>query len=446
VRKNTLSVVGLGKLGLPLASVFAKKGYLTLGIDINKKVIDSVNKGMSPFYEPNLDELISKVGGKKLVCTNDYDRPIQETDITYILTNTPSKPDGSFSNKHIESALISLSKRLKYSEKDYHLFVISSTVMPGSITESFIPVIQKYSGRELNKGFGIGYCPDFVALGDVINGFISPEIIVIGESQNRVGDIIQKIHHNITDNDPHIGRMSLPSAEIAKISLNSYITMKISFVNNLANICEKIPFSDVDHITNAIGHDKRISPYYFKAGMSYGGTCFPRDTFAFNKLLSKVDLSTDLFDAVNNINDYQDKRLLDLVLTQFNKTQNKGIVILGMSFKLGTPVIEGSAGVKLVKKILAIDPKIDITVIDPMSLKNCEILFGNNIKYSDNIGGSLRNCNVAVLINNEQIFIDEINTLGSNNNITIIDCWRILKHNPIREKINIIDWGKHRGN
>ena len=236
-----------------------------------------------------------------------------KTDITYILTATPSVQDGSFSNDQIESALKELSLSFSKVNKSNHLFVISSTVMPGSIMTSFIPLIEKISKKKINKDFSVAYCPDTVALGEVINGFQNPDFVIVGESNPNAGLLVKEVHERITKNNPPIRRISIASAEIKKVN-NAYITMKISLVNNLANISEKVFGSDVDEITSTIGLDKRISPYYFKGGMSYGGTCFPRDTFAFNRLSKDLGISTKLFDAVDNINKHQDALLADMVV------------------------------------------------------------------------------------------------------------------------------------
>ena len=164
VMQETLSFIGLGKLGLCMATCFAVKGYQVVGIDINENVVNSLNKGIAPIVEPRLQEFISKAGSN-LRATTNYEDAINKTDITFIMVATPSKTDGTFSNEYIETVLQSLSQLLKKSDKKYHLFVLSSTVMPGSIEESFIPLIEKYSGRKLNIGFGVCYSPDLVALG-----------------------------------------------------------------------------------------------------------------------------------------------------------------------------------------------------------------------------------------------------------------------------------------
>ena len=444
-RTNAISLVGLGKLGLPLAAVFAKSGLFTIGIDINTKVIESVNSGKSPIVEKGLDEIIAEVGGDTLIATGDFNRAIDQTDITYVLTATPSKSDGGFSNEQVESALIQLSQCLKNSKKSKHLFVISSTVIPGSIDNSFIPIIEEYSGRTLNEGFYVAYCPDFVALGDVVNGFLNPEIVVIGQSIEKAGEIVEQVHHRITSNSPSINRMSLASAEIAKVSLNAYITMKISFANNLANICELWPTSDVDDVTSSIGLDKRISPYYFKGGMSFGGTCFPRDTYAFNHLSKKVGLSTELFDSITKINEYQDQHLRDIVLNELENTKHKRVTILGMSFKVGTPVIEKSVGLKLVNNLLNHNSNIKINVVDPMAINNCKEVFKEKIEYSTKTAESLLLTDVIVLINNEEKFIQSINSINPCDEVTIVDCWRLLKKEEMKAKVKLIQWGKYQG-
>jgi len=440
---NSLSIIGLGKLGLPLATIMANKGYQVIGIDINQNTVDSVNKGESPFFEPDLDKLIKEVGGKNLIASPKHKMAIDKTDITYILTATPSNKDGSFSNRYIRSALKDLSTFLRKSKKDYHLFVISSTVIPASINDSFIPLIEKYSNRKINVGFGVAYCPDFVALGSVIKNFLNPEYIVLGQSSKIAGDIVEKIHHKITDNTPYIGRMSLISAEIAKVSLNAYITTKISFANHLANICEKFPNADIDDITNTIGQDTRISPKYFKGGMSFGGTCFPRDTYAFNAINKKLGLTTSFINAVDEINDFQDQHLYEIVIDELKKLNGKKVSILGLSFKPQTPVITESVGVKLVEKILGGSTNIEIKVTDPLALKDTEVLFGDSIQYYSTSSSCTQSTDLIVLINSEDEYLNQLVSYKPKNKVVLIDCWRVLKNKKLNKNIKVINWGNY---
>ena len=317
--------------------------------------------------------------------------------------------------------------------------------MPGSIMTSFIPLIEKISKKKINKDFSVAYCPDTVALGEVINGFQNPDFVIVGESNPNAGLLVKEVHERITKNNPPIRRISIASAEIAKVALNAYITMKISFANNLANISEKVFGSDVDEITSTIGLDKRISPYYFKGGMSYGGTCFPRDTFAFNRLSKDLGISTKLFDAVDNINKHQDALLADMVVDNLKNSSQNTVLILGMSFKLGTPVVEESVGLKLVNNLLKKLPNIRINAIDPKAKENCEKYFMGKVKVSSSITNELNNSEIIVLINNETDFIKKIYDLIPNKNITLIDCWRVLDAKKVDKNIELIQWAKYRG-
>jgi UDPglucose 6-dehydrogenase len=244
------SVIGLGKLGLCLAVCLASKGIETLGLDINRRFIDSINAGKAPVFEPDLQEMLT--ASKKLFrATTEYQEIIETSDITFLVTPTPSEADGHFSDRYLKDALGHLAAALKKNPKDYHLFVVTSTVSPGTIDKNLIPLIEKQSGRKLNKGFGVCYSPEFIALGSVIRDFLNPDLVLIGESNRRAGNTLAAVYKKTCENRPHVARMSIISAEITKISLNSYITMKISFANTLASICQDIPGADIDAISRA---------------------------------------------------------------------------------------------------------------------------------------------------------------------------------------------------
>lgn len=291
-----LSVIGLGKLGVCTAACFAYKGHKVTGVDVNKDFIDGINDGRAPIVEPRLQDLISASAGG-LKATQDYEEAVYNSDITFLVVPTPSREDGHFSDKFLRNALAHLSQALKELNKKYHLFVITSTVSPGITEQTLIPLIEAVSGKKLNKDFGVCYNPEFIALGSVINDFLNPDVVLIGESDKYAGDILEAIYKKVCENNPYVARMSITSAEITKISLNSYVTMKISFANTLANICEKIPGANIDAITKALGAGRRVSPYYLKGGPAYGGPCFPRDKRAFVVLAKKYGHKARLAEA-----------------------------------------------------------------------------------------------------------------------------------------------------
>jgi UDPglucose 6-dehydrogenase len=430
---QTISLVGLGKLGLCLAAIYAAKGKKVIGIDILPHVVEEINRGVSPMVEPGLIRLIADVGGTALVATLDHARAVEESDVTIILTATPSLPDGGFSNAHVEEALTSLAQALRDNDKPYHLFVISSTVIPGSIEGSFIPLIERISGKKLNEGFGICYDPDFVALGNVIKDFMNPDIVLIGQSDEYAGTMLEELHGSICDNAPAVRRMSLSSAEVAKVSLNAYITVKISFANLVGNVCDKIPDANPDDITAAIGLDRRISPHYFKAGLSYGGTCFPRDTWALLSVLHKLELPVDLMRACNEVNVYQDKLLSSKVFALAKQWEARKVGILGLAFKPDTPVIVESPAIKLIKSLRAAG--MQIAAYDPLAQEAARAVFGDRIIYAPTLHACMDQSQLCVLTLPSKSIADDIYAYNGMGAKLLLDCWRILDKKRLPEGI-----------
>ncbi|HVB96646.1 MAG TPA: nucleotide sugar dehydrogenase [Chloroflexota bacterium] len=420
---NSVSVVGLGKLGQNLAACFAYRGFQTLGVDLADEVVNAINRGRRTVDEPGLQELIDS-SGHRLRATTSHADAIEQTDVTFVLVPSPSDPNGNFSNRYVELSLEALGLALRQSSKPYHLFVISSTVMPGSIGSSLIPLLEHVSDRKLNQGFGLAYCPEFVALGNAIKGFLRPDLAVIGESDNRAGELVLAIYHQLCENSPPMLRMPLINAEIAKVSLNCYVTLKISFANLLANLCEKIPGADVDLITEALGHDRRISPYYFRGGLRAGGTCFPRDIRAFIAFAERYGEDADMIRAVERINDYQDDHLVDLVLRHVEAACADRVSVLGLSFKPDTPVITESPAIHLVIELLA--RGLDVTVYDPMATENARAELGTRVTYATSARQCLAAAPVCVIATPWKQFRELDETCIERDSVTIVDCWRIL--------------------
>ena len=225
---DKISLVGLGKLGQCLAMTLAHRGIKTYGIDIDENLIFSLNKGISTVDEPGLQSMLEQ-NKDRLTFSNDSNIAIDETDTTIILVGTPGNREGWFSNEYVESAIKALSVSLSKSSKKYHRFLISSTVMPGSINEKIIPLIEKYSGREFGQGFGVCYCPELIALGTVINDFLEPSLVMLGSDKDSDGDFFEEFYNDFTLNIPKISRMSIINTELSKVSFNFFLTNKISF-------------------------------------------------------------------------------------------------------------------------------------------------------------------------------------------------------------------------
>ena len=424
-KEETISVFGLGKLGCTMLACFAHKGWQVIGIDIDQNIVDTVNKGVSPIYEPGVDNLIKK-NKKRIIACTDAKYAVSNSNISFVIVPTPSIDDGSFTTKYVEAVAAEIGSILRMKD-EYHLVVITSTVLPGDM-EIIVNLLEKTSGNKCSKDFGVCYNPDFIALGNIINDFLNPEMILIGESDKKAGSILQSIHENLIDNKSNIHRMTFYNAELAKISLNSYCTLKITFANILAEICEKIPDGDAYAVTNAIGDDKRIGHRYFKGGLSYGGPCFPRDNRAFAYSAAKFGITNLLADKTDAINDYQrNKRVPLTIINILQEKKVDKLAVLGLTYKTDTTLVEESASISIIKALS--NKGINISVYDPAGMEEAkaELKDLDNIEYSNSAIECIQGNTVCFIASPwdefRKITSDEF--LKTMKSPTIFDAWNL---------------------
>ena len=365
-----VSFIGLGKLGLPLACCLAECGNKILGVDKNEYVLDKLNHQELPFYEPGLDDIFPH--SNFIGFTDSYKRAVEETDASIILVNT-QLGDSGYSDEFVESALTDLAVNLKRSDKDYHLIVLSSTVLPGSIAR-LIHLVEKISGRKYQESFGFSYVPDFVRLGNVIYDFKNPEFFLIGANSQRDYDMTHEIWKKFHLNDPPEKSLTLEEAEVSKVSLNAFIVNKIAFVNFLGQLCDGMNNVNVHNITDVIGLDKRIAPYFFKFGTPYGGTCFPRDTMAFIKFAADRKKDAKHLKFADEVNE----DLYQSILAKCIQFPYKNVGVIGVSFKPNSPVVVGSPSARLIRDL--VDAGVCVSAYDPL-----EESFTNLNGLADNI-------------------------------------------------------------
>ena len=434
----SISVVGLGKLGLPLAGCLASSGFRTIGVDVMDARVREVNAGRSPIVEPGLRELIAANAGATLRATTNVREAVEETDVTFVIVPTPSDDSGGFSNAFLRDAVARIGEALRGSRKPKHLVAIGSTVMPGSIDGELGPMLADQSGRPLGVGVDICYDPDFISLGEVIRGLREPELVLIGERDRAAGNTIEAIHRRIVTNTPHVARMSIVSAEITKLALNAYVTMKISFANNLADICAAIPGANVDDVTRALGADSRISPRYLSAGLSFGGTCFPRDTVAFRKLAAHTGVAAPLMEATEAINADHARRLSQLVL--HHHTRSGGTVaVLGLAFRHDTPVITASPSLALVRDLL--NAGVGVVGCDPLAERAVRQELGNAIAFAASPEEALKTAAVVVVAHRSTAFRSAVEGCTPERPLVIIDCWRTIDPARVQPLISVVPFG-----
>src|SRR5689334_11317096 len=429
-----INVVGLGKLGAPLAAVLASRGFNVIGLDVNKTLVDALNAGRMPIIEPQLNELIA-ANRERLSATMDANEAIQKSDASFVIVPTPSDSTGFYSNRIVLQAMETLGKALR-SKRSYHVVVITSTVMPGSTGNEIKAALEAASGRKVGPELGLCYNPEFIALGSVVRDMLYPDSILIGESDAKAGDMLQAIYLQMCEKKPPVQRMNWVSAELTKISVNTYVTTKISYANMLADICDRLPGADVDVVTRALGADTRIGGKYLKGAMGYGGPCFPRDNVAFAALARKLGAKADVAEATDKINNYQVERLTNLV-SKFAKAGTR-IALLGLSYKPQTPVVEESHSVKLAERLA--DAGYIVTVHDPLAQDAAIGVLGDKVVSASSLEGAVRECDLLIVATGwpEYKEIDPAWCKRNGQRLTVLDLWRTLPADRFADVADIL--------
>jgi UDPglucose 6-dehydrogenase len=285
-----------------------------------------------------------------------------------------------------------------------------------------IRVLERESGKRCGKDFGVCYSPEFIALGQVIKDFLNPEFLLIGEYDERSGEQLAEIYRAVCDNEPAVARMSLVNAELTKISVNAYVTMRISFANMVAALSEQLPGGDVDTVTAALGLDTRIGRRYLKGAVAYGGPCFPRDNQALAYLARQLGQRAALAEAVHDFNGSTNERLAARVLEIV--PDGGSVAVLGLSYKPDSNVIEQSAGFLLAKSLVGSGAS--VTVHDPMAMDATKGVLGDQVVYASNVEEAIHEKDVIVIMNPDRAYAD-LKLASIPHSTTVIDAWRILR-------------------
>jgi UDPglucose 6-dehydrogenase len=416
-----LSIIGLGKLGAPMAAVMAHKGNSVVGVDINPGYVLALQQGHAPVNEPGLEQMVH-ANRERLTATMDFDKAILETEATFIIVPTPSDPDGTFSMRYVLDAAEKIGAALR-KNKEWHLVVLSSTVMPGSTGGKLLPALEAHSGKKCGEDFGLCYNPEFIALGSVIRDMLNPDMILIGESDGRSGDLLEALYTRVCESNPRIQRMNYVNAELTKLSVNTFVTTKISYANMLAQVCETLPGADVDVVTSAIGCDSRIGKKYLKGALGYGGPCFPRDNVAFSALARANGVPALLAEATDQMNRRQVPRLAELILSRLPEGGTVGI--LGLSYKPDTDVVEESQGLALAKHLLGIG--IRVVAHDPAAMENARRVLIGGVTFTPTPQQCANQADVLAITTP----CPEFRTLSPGElkptkRVAVLDCWRVL--------------------
>jgi UDPglucose 6-dehydrogenase len=419
---TSYSVVGLGKLGASMAAAIASRGFDVIGVDVNRRAVDLLNEGKAPVQETDLDRLIQE-NLPRLRATTDYGDAVRNSDVTFVIVPTPSDERGGFVISYAEEAFRKIGQALA-NKTDYHLVVLTSTVLPGSTRYGLIPVIEQESGKMCGRDFGVCYSPEFIALGSVIRDFLHPDLTLIGEFDARAGEALQQCYAAIMENSPPVRRMSLENAELTKIAMNAFVTTKITFANMLTTLCERIPGGNIDDVSEALGLDHRIGRSYLTGGMGFGGPCFPRDNVALGYFARELDAADNLPGVVHSLNEVRP----DVLVERLQPFLRPGIrvSVLGLSYKPFSHVIEQSHSTKLVSRLLDLGAR--VAAYDPLAGPAARAEFGDSVRITNTAAECLLGADVVLLTTPDPAFRaltkEELGCTAPN--ALFLDVWRML--------------------
>jgi UDPglucose 6-dehydrogenase len=396
--KQKISVIGTGYVGLCTAVGFSSKGYSVFASDVDAKKIGKINQGIAPFYEPSLQEkLTDSIQKGKFKCSvNQTEQVVLESDLTFVTVGTPSREDGSIDLKFIETSAHDIGKAL--AKKDaYHVVVVKSTVIPGTSQNVVKPILERESKKKCGLGFGLCMNPEFLRQGSAFQDTVNAERVVIGAFDKRSGDVMDFLYKTFySERLPPIIKTTLATAELIKYASNSMLATKISFINTIANMCERIPGADVKVVATAMGLDKRIGPLFLDAGLGYGGSCFPKDVKALIACSKALGYNPELLDSVEEVNHLQPLKAVQLCKELLGDLKGKKIAILGLAFKPDTDDMREARVIPIVHQLLS--EGANVVAYDPISVSVAKSIFKDEIQYAGSAILCLKDADCCILV------------------------------------------------
>ena len=388
-----IAVVGTGYVGLVTGTCFAEVGINVVCVDIDVKKIENLKQGILPIYEPGLEEMVFKnVEKGRLKFSTDITESIQDADVAFIAVGTPPGEDGSADLKYV----LAVATQIGANMNSYGVVVTKSTVPVGTALKVKNAVQQALDKRSVNIAFDVASNPEFLKEGAAIDDFLKPDRIVIGVESEKAEDIMRKLYKPFVLNGHPIIFMDVPSAEMTKYAANSMLATKISFMNDIANLCE-IMGADVNMVRKGIGSDARIGNKFIYPGIGYGGSCFPKDVKALIKTAAENGYNMQILEAVENVNNAQKSILFNKLTAHFGiNLSGKIFAIWGLSFKPKTDDMREAPSLVIIEKLLKAGAS--VIAYDPVAMHEAKRILGDTISYCTDMYDTLNNTDALLIV------------------------------------------------
>ena len=435
-----ISIIGTGYVGLTTAVCFASRGYRVIASTKNEENVRTLNTGRAPFYEPGLDEALAhSIKSKHLRAEISRAKAVSETDVSFITVGTPDQPDGKIDLRYIVSASEDIGRALR-DKNGYHVVVVKSTVTPGTTRDVVKQALEKTSDLAAGLDFGLCMNPEFLRQGSAIEDTLHPDRVVVGEYDKRSGKVLEELLNDFYEHSVPILKMGLESAEMVKYASNSFLATKISYANEMANVCERVPGVDVSKVMAGVGLDHRITPQFLNAGAGFGGSCLPKDVKALCKFAEACGYNALLLRAVLAINDAQVRRVVQLALKILGKPEGKKVALLGLAFKPNTDDLREAPSLKIAKALITAG--VNVSAFDPV-VKKIALPEFDALECADSIWACLVGAHCCVVVTEwEQFKVltpdDFINHMARP---AVVDARRIFDPRQFRERLTFIAVG-----
>ena len=388
-----IAIVGTGYVGLVSGTCFAEIGVNVTCVDTNKEKIESLQKGNIPIYENGLEEMVLRnMKAKRLKFTTSLESCLDEVEVIFSAVGTPPDEDGSADLKYV----LEVARTIGRNMKQYKLVVTKSTVPVGTASKVRAVIQEELDKRGVKVDFDVASNPEFLKEGNAISDFMSPDRVVVGVESARAEKLMSKLYKPFLLNNFRVIFMDIPSAEMTKYAANSMLATRISFMNDIANLCE-IVGADVNMVRSGIGSDTRIGRKFLYPGIGYGGSCFPKDVKALIKTAEQNGYTMRVLTAVEEVNENQKSVLFEKLVKQFNgDLQGKTVALWGLAFKPETDDMREAPALVLIDRLLKAGCK--VRAYDPAATQECKRRIGDTIYYACDMYDAVLDADVLMLV------------------------------------------------
>ena len=387
-----IAIVGTGYVGLVTGTCFAEMGSNVTCVDVDAQKIEKLNNGIMPIYEPGLEELVKRnVAYGRLHFTTDLTSVLDDVEVVFSAVGTPPDEDGSADLKYV----LAVARQFGQCINKYTILVTKSTVPVGTAKKVKAAIQEELDKRGVNIPFDVASNPEFLKEGAAIKDFMSPDRVVVGTESEKAKEVMTRLYKPFLINNFRVIFMDIPSAEMTKYAANAMLATRISFMNDIANLCERVG-ANVDAVRKGIGSDARIGTKFLYAGCGYGGSCFPKDVKALMHTGIDNDYHMEVIEAVERVNEKQKSIVYDKIIRAVGSVKGKTIAISGLAFKPETDDMREAPALVVIDKLLK--DGATIRVFDPIAIDECKRRIGDTVTYCKNLYDAADGADVFALM------------------------------------------------